>query len=90
MFYVYCLESEAKENFHYYGFTSNIEKRLEAHKRGKVRTTKRFKSLKLLGYRKFRSRDVALQFEKDLKRKASYRNRFVRELKTRGGAVVAR
>ena len=79
-YYVYCLISEKNKNFHYYGFTSNIDQRIKYHKAGKVRTTNRFLPIRLLGYREFESREEALKYEKELKTKASYRKKFVEEL----------
>jgi putative endonuclease len=86
MYYVYCLISKKKERFHYYGFTTNIDSRIIAHKKGKVRTTKRYLPIELLGYRTFKTKKKALEFEKDLKRKASYRRRFVKELQEKLGS----
>ncbi|MEP7103830.1 MAG: GIY-YIG nuclease family protein [Candidatus Dojkabacteria bacterium] len=65
MFFVYCLLSEKVSKFHYYGFTSNMEQRLQYHQKGKVKTTKRFLPLKLLGYKVFENEIEALKFEKD-------------------------
>jgi predicted GIY-YIG superfamily endonuclease len=80
MYYVYCLISRKKKRFHYYGFTEDLDNRIKAHKKGKVRTTRRFLPVELLGYRTFKTRGEALRYEKDLKSKASYRKEFVREL----------
>jgi len=84
MYYVYCLVSEKNPKFHYYGFTSNLKKRLLAHKNNKVRTTRRFSPVKLLGYKTFFKRNEALKYEKDLKTKASYRRSFIKDITLTG------
>ncbi len=86
MYFVYCLISKKNSKFHYYGFTSNLEERIERHKKGRVRTTNRYLPVELLGYRTFKTRKEALSFEKELKTKASYRKRFVRRLEELRGS----
>jgi len=80
MYYVYCLVSGKKKDFHYYGFTSDIEKRLEYHRKGKVRTTKKYLPIKLYGYRRFNDREKALAYEKKVKRSAKEREKFKKEI----------
>ena len=88
MYHVYCLISKKNSKFHYYGFTGDIEKRLKYHNAGKVRTTRRFFPVELLGYRTFKTKKEALKFEKDLKGKASYRKKFVRDLQEEKRGVL--
>ncbi|MBD3362953.1 hypothetical protein GF362_04505 [Candidatus Dojkabacteria bacterium] len=72
--------SKRNPKFHYYGYTGNLEQRLRYHNRGKVRTTNRFKPVELLGYREFETKEEALEFEKKLKKSASARKKFIKEL----------
>ncbi len=80
MYYVYCLISERTPKFHYYGFTQNLEERLSYHLQGKVKTTRRYLPVKLLGAVMFKTRERALDYEKQLKTKASYRKLLQRVL----------
>lgn len=62
MFYVYFLKS-LKNNDLYVGSTENLEKRLQRHNTGKVRSTKFYRPWELLGYEEYKSRSVAFQKE---------------------------
>jgi len=49
MYYVYVLKSD-KDNKNYVGYTKNLKLRFEQHKKGKVKSTKNRKPLKLIYY----------------------------------------
>jgi putative endonuclease len=62
MFYAYILKS-VKDCGYYYGSTSNLEKRLETHNAGKVRSTKGRRPWKIHYYKKFEFRTDAVKRE---------------------------
>ncbi len=68
-FYTYvmeCLSENGRKSF-YIGSTGNLVNRLAEHKRGKVRTTSRFKNLSLVYYEACRSKGMAINRELQLK-----------------------
>lgn len=65
MFYVYFLK--LKNGRVYKGFTSDLKKRLEQHKKGKVFSTKDKLPVVLLGYEAYRLQSDATRREKFLK-----------------------
>lgn len=67
MFFVYVLQSEKFPKQHYYGFTTNIARRLSAHNAGQVTSTMRLRPWKLLAYTAFPEKGLALRFERYLK-----------------------
>ena len=75
MYYIYVLLSE-KDNMFYTGYTSDIEKRIEEHKKGKVYSTKNRLPVKLVYYEGSLSQDDALHREKYLK--STYGKRYLR------------
>lgn len=50
MFYVYCLQSEKEKEKLYFGFTSDLKKRLHEHNSGENISTKRYMPWKLIYY----------------------------------------
>ena len=65
-YYTYILKS-LKNNKIYVGSTQNIEKRIDLHNAGKVKSTKVYKPWKLLDYEAHNSRNEAILREKFLK-----------------------
>jgi putative endonuclease len=65
-YYVYVLLSEADNNF-YTGYTNNIQKRLEKHNNGEVKSTKKRIPLKLLYWEGCLNQQDATRREKYLK-----------------------
>lgn len=63
MYYTYILKSE-KDNKNYIGFTNNIEKRLNQHSQGIVKSTKNRRPLKLIHTEKFSDKKDAIKREK--------------------------
>ena len=70
MYYAYILK--LRNNTHYMGYSSNLQKRVEEHKLGKVSQTKNFLPLKLVFYAAFKSKIKALNFEKYLKTNSGF------------------
>jgi len=66
MYYVYVLESQ-KDNRFYTGFTSNLETRLQAHNRGKVRSTRSRRPFILLYSEELETKEMARERELYLK-----------------------
>ncbi len=65
MYYVYFLL--LSNNNIYKGFTSDLKRRINKHKLGKVKSTKRLKPLKLIGYEAYLYKSDAERREKFLK-----------------------
>jgi putative endonuclease len=66
MFFVYVLQSE-KDNKRYIGFTDNLERRLQEHTNGKVKSTKNRRPLKLVYLEEYDSKIETMNREKFLK-----------------------
>ena len=66
MFYTYVLVSE-KDNKLYVGYSKDIKLRFEQHKKGKVKSTKNRKPLKLIYYEVCLNQQDATHREKYLK-----------------------
>lgn len=66
MFYVYILKS-IKKNWFYKEHTSNLDKRLEKHNAGEVRSTKNRRPYILVYQEEFSSRGEAMKREKYFK-----------------------
>ena len=69
-YYVYILKSE-KTNRYYVGQTNSIEKRLERHNNGLVKSTKSYLPWKLCYFEVFPSRSEAILREREIKAKKS-------------------
>jgi len=67
MTYVYLIQSIAFPDKRYVGATSDLPRRLEAHKEGRSEHTVKYKPWKLAAYIAFANRDKALEFERYLK-----------------------
>jgi len=66
MYKIYILQSQ-KNNKHYIGQTSDIDKRLEKHNNGQVRSTKNFRPWKLIYFEEFDNRSNACKREIEIK-----------------------
>jgi len=71
MYYTYVLISK-KDKQLYYGYTNNLTKRFEEHRKGKVKSTKDRLPVELVYYEACKSKVDALKREKYFK---SYRGR---------------
>jgi putative endonuclease len=80
--YVYLLQSKENSSM-YIGCTSNLNERMEEHRKGKVFSTKKMLPVELVHFEAYRSKKAAFEREKRLKH---YGNA-LRHLKLRiGGA----
>jgi len=68
MFYVYILKSK-KDKRLYIGYTADLRKRLVDHNKGKTKSTKHRRPLKLIYYEAYKNKKDATQREYDLKHK---------------------
>lgn len=66
MYYVYVLKSLGSNKL-YIGRTSDLKKRIKAHVKGKVHTTKRYGQIKLVFYEAFQSKEDSIRREKYFK-----------------------
>ena len=66
MYYVYILQSQVDEKL-YKGFTSDLEKRISAHNRGEVKSTRKRRPFTLIHQEAYSSKAEALKREKFLK-----------------------
>ena len=78
MYCVYLLQDSKGQ--YYIGQTKNIQKRLELHNRGLVRSTKHRRPLSLVGVEKHNSVSEARWREYTLKKSAFQRQRFINKL----------
>jgi putative endonuclease len=75
MYYIYVLISEKDKKF-YTGYTSDLEKRIEEHMKGKVYSTRYRLPVKLVYYECSISQNDALHREKYLK--STYGKRYLK------------
>jgi putative endonuclease len=80
MYYVYILKN-LKDNKIYTGYTSNLQRRLNEHKSGRVKSTKHRKPLKLVYYEAYLSKKDAREREKYLKSGGKAKNVIKYQLK---------
>lgn len=66
MYYVYVIQSEVDGKL-YKGFTTDVGKRIKAHNRGEVKSTRKRRPFKLIHQEGYQSRSDALKREKFLK-----------------------
>ena len=66
MYYVYILKSQADGKL-YKGFTSDLKKRIRAHNRGDVKSTRKRRPFTLIHQEAYQSKAEALKREKFLK-----------------------
>ncbi|TYA75033.1 GIY-YIG nuclease family protein [Seonamhaeicola marinus] len=76
MMLVYVLRSEKDGRF-YVGMTSNIERRLEEHNKGRTKSTKGYRPWKLFFFERFDTRLEARKREKYLK--SGYGKQWIKE-----------
>lgn len=66
-YYVYMLQSEAKNNKYYIGLTTTLRERLQQHNYGKGKYSRLYKPWKLITVVAFDSKIKAMRFEEYLK-----------------------
>ena len=66
MFYVYILQSKAKERY-YIGHTNDLDKRIKEHNSGKSKSTKAYKPQTLVYFETYTTKSEAFRREKEIK-----------------------
>ncbi len=77
MFHIYILQSQ-KDNKRYIGFTENLEKRIDDHNSGLVKSTKNRRPLVLIYSEEFQSKSEAFKREKFFK--SGYGRSFLKKI----------
>jgi len=72
MYHVYLLKSLKNSSKTYIGFTTNLNKRIQAHNYGESEHRKQDKPWKLVFYLAFESKQKALNFERYIKAGSGY------------------
>jgi len=67
MFYVYLLQSEARSDQRYTGFTTDVDERLRTHNSGSSPHTSKYRPWRLVAYFAFEDEKKARAFECYLK-----------------------
>ncbi len=78
-YFVYLIVSYLKKNkkISYVGYTNNLKKRISLHNSGKGAKFTRGKKWKLVYYRKYDSRSLAMKNEYILKKDSKLRNEII-------------
>ena len=79
MFFVYLIENYNGQ--FYIGFTDDLNRRLDEHRRGKVTTTNRLRFKRLLYFEAYTSKEAAQDREKKLKQFGSSYHGLIKRLK---------
>jgi len=87
MYYFYTLLSHADNNL-YYGTSSDLEKRIKDHNKGKVKSTKNRKPLVLVYYEAYLSKKDARKRELEIKKKGCQRTRLKKRIKNSLGIAT--
>jgi putative endonuclease len=77
---VYFIKSTIKDNWIYVGSTSNLERRLEQHNKGEVKSTKGYRPFILIYTETFLSINEARRREKEIKMKRIEKERIIKLL----------
>jgi putative endonuclease len=75
-YYTYILLTS--KNNYYYGYTNSLRSRMNKHKKGQVKSTKRYLPVKLIHYESFGDRSEAMKREKYFK--SLKNNNYIRKL----------
>ena len=80
-YFVYLIVSNLKKNkkISYVGYTNNLKKRIGLHNSGKGAKFTRGKKWKLVYYRKYDSRSLAMKNEYALKKDYKLRNKILKK-----------
>ena len=80
-YFVYLIVSNLKKNkkISYVGYTNNLKKRISLHNSGKGAKFTRGKKWKLVYYRKYDSRSLAMKNEYALKKDYKLRNKILKK-----------
>ena len=78
-YFVYLIVSNLKKNkkFSYVGYTNNLEKRISLHNSGKGAKFTRGKKWRLVYYKKYDSKSLAMKYEYALKKNYKLRKEII-------------
>lgn len=79
MYYVYILEDQNTKR--YIGYSANLRRRISEHLSGKVFTTRKMESPRLIYYEAYETDDAAREREKKLKQFGSSYHGLIQRLK---------
>ena len=81
-YFVYLIVSNLKKNkkISYVGYTNNLKKRLELHNSGKGAKFTRGKKWKLVYYKKYNTRSLAMKNEYILKKNYKFRKKIIKNI----------
>ena len=79
--FVYLIVSDLKKNkkFSYVGYTNNLEKRISLHNSGKGAKFTRGKKWRLVYYKKYDSKSLAMKYEYALKKNYKLRKEIIKK-----------
>lgn len=80
MYYFYILKSKIDSKL-YYGFTSDLRKRMQQHNEGESRSTKARRPLELMYYEAYRSKLDAYDREQQIKKNGKAKGQLLRRIK---------
>ena len=80
-YFVYLIVSNLKKNkkFSYVGYTNNLEKRISLHNSGKGAKFTRGKKWRLVYYKKYDSKSIAMKYEYALKKNYKLRKEIIKK-----------
>ena len=78
MYNVYLLQSE-KDNGYYIGQCQDLDRRIQEHNAGKVKSTKGRRPFKCIGYEQYDNRNKARYREYTLKKNSHQRKIFIKK-----------
>ncbi len=80
-YFVYLIVSNLKKNkkFSYVGYTNNLEKRISLHNSGKGAKFTRGKKWRLVYYKKYDSKSLAMKYEYALKKNYKLRKEIIKK-----------
>jgi putative endonuclease len=80
MYFFYILKSERLKRL-YTGYTNNLQKRVEEHNQGLVKSTKPYLPWKIVYYEAYLSKEEAIQREHNIKLRANAWNQLKRRVR---------
>ena len=80
-YFVYLIVSNLKKNkkFSYVGYTNNLEKRISLHNSGKGAKFTKGKKWRLVYYKKYDSKSLAMKYEYALKKNYKLRKEIIKK-----------
>jgi putative endonuclease len=81
-FYVYFLKCWIKHRIEYYcGYTNNLKRRFSEHEDKKVKSTKKYRLVKLVYYETYSTQKEAMRREMEIKKRTSLKKKIISQIK---------